>query len=160
MDIQMPELNGLDASRKIRALESGRHVPIVALSANVFSSDRENCRDAGMNDFLAKPVLPDALYVVLAKYLPAADSPLVPKPADQHGAWEEKTSVVALREEIDTLAELLQTGDIEATHLFNRLQTDLKHYCPAECELMHHKIAMFDFDGTLTLIERIKKTLT
>jgi PAS domain S-box-containing protein len=160
MDIQMPELNGLDASREIRALESGSHVPIVALTANVFSADREHCRDAGMNDFVAKPVLPDTLYAVLAKYLPATDDAPDVDPVPAQEAKEENTGSGALLEDIDRLAELLRTGDIEATHLFNRLQGDLKRYCPAECEQLQHKITIFDFDKTAALIEKIKILLS
>jgi CheY-like chemotaxis protein len=72
MDVQMPILDGLDATRQIRALPNGASVPIVALTANVFAADRQKCTDAGMSDFLPKPVDPDALYALLAKYLPAA----------------------------------------------------------------------------------------
>jgi CheY-like chemotaxis protein len=74
MDVQMPVLDGLGATRQIRALPHGLTVPIVALTANVFAADREQCFEAGMSDFLPKPVDPDALYALLAKYLPAAIS--------------------------------------------------------------------------------------
>jgi PAS domain S-box-containing protein len=73
MDVQMPILDGLDATRQIRALPNGATIPIVALTANVFAADRQQCTDAGMSDFLPKPVDPDALYALLAKYLPVAD---------------------------------------------------------------------------------------
>ncbi len=55
MDIQMPVMNGIEATGKIRELESGTHVPIVALTAKVMPGDRERCLDAGMDDFLSKP---------------------------------------------------------------------------------------------------------
>jgi CheY-like chemotaxis protein len=69
MDLQMPRLGGLDAARMLRLLPNGSEVPIVAMTANAFNEDRENCLAAGMNDFLPKPVTPELLYGVLLKWL-------------------------------------------------------------------------------------------
>ncbi|MDH3755882.1 MAG: response regulator [Acidimicrobiia bacterium] len=57
MDWQLPGIDGLEATRRIRQLEcgSGRHVPIIALTASALTTDRLACRDAGMDDFVAKP---------------------------------------------------------------------------------------------------------
>jgi len=60
MDMQMPRMNGIEATAAIRALESGRSVPIIAMTANVFETDRDTCIAAGMNDFIGKPInVPD-----------------------------------------------------------------------------------------------------
>jgi len=159
MDIQMPELNGLDATRQIRALDNGASVPIIALTANAFKADEESCTEAGMTDFLAKPVFPDALHVMLKKYLPAKDSsPHLATPTiDDETAG--KTSADALLNKIDALGELLGTGDIEATRHFNHLKADLKRLFPSEYEQLRQQIATFNFDAATTLIERIKKQL-
>jgi two-component system sensor histidine kinase/response regulator len=79
MDMRMPEMDGLEATRAIRKAEreSGRHIVVVALTANVLDGDREACTAAGMDDFLAKPLKLDALRIVLKHWLPEA---LVPKP--------------------------------------------------------------------------------
>jgi PAS domain S-box-containing protein len=72
MDMQMPVMNGLDATRAIRSMPHGDQLPIVAMTANVFEEDRKHCIEAGMNDFLGKPVNPDMLRQCLAKHLGAA----------------------------------------------------------------------------------------
>ncbi len=75
MDVQMPDLDGLEATRRIRAGAHGADVPIVALTANAFAEDREECLAAGMNDHVTKPVEPELLYDMLDRWLPAAKHP-------------------------------------------------------------------------------------
>jgi two-component system, sensor histidine kinase and response regulator len=75
MDCQMPELDGYEATREIRALEpEGRHIPIVALTANAMKGDDVKCREAGMDDYLTKPLDRAKLVACLEKYvgMPAA----------------------------------------------------------------------------------------
>ncbi|MBI5898521.1 MAG: CHASE domain-containing protein [Rhodocyclales bacterium] len=69
MDMQMPVMGGVEATRRIRAQEKGHRVPIVAITANAFAEDRERCLAAGMNDFIAKPFNPEQLYAVILSWL-------------------------------------------------------------------------------------------
>ncbi|MEI6291924.1 MAG: ATP-binding protein, partial [Chloroflexota bacterium] len=71
MDINMPDLDGLSATRQIRLNESGtdRHVPIIAVTANAMVGDRAICLDAGMDDYLSKPIRLDELGKLLVKWL-------------------------------------------------------------------------------------------
>ena len=73
MDMQMPVMGGLDATRKIRTHSRGRSVPILALTANAYNEDKALCLAAGMNDFITKPINPDRLYVTLLSWLTSGD---------------------------------------------------------------------------------------
>ena len=77
MDGQMPGMDGYEATRRIRERETkgGRRVPIVAMTASAMKGDREKCLDAGMDDYITKPVTPEKLETVLKKWVGTATSP-------------------------------------------------------------------------------------
>jgi CheY-like chemotaxis protein len=74
MDIKMPIMDGIQATRKIRSSRYGAHIPIIALTANAVEGDREHCLDAGMTDYLTKPIGRAALESVLKQYLTTPES--------------------------------------------------------------------------------------
>jgi PAS domain S-box-containing protein len=69
MDMQMPKLNGVEATRLLRQIPGYRDTPIIAMTANVFAEDKAQCLEAGMNDFLIKPFNPDEMFAVLLRSL-------------------------------------------------------------------------------------------
>jgi PAS domain S-box-containing protein len=85
MDIQMPEMDGFEATAAIRTREKrdGTHIPIIALTANAMKGDRERCLAAGMDGYLSKPIVPRELDELLETYL-AGQSVRIHEPAEQN----------------------------------------------------------------------------
>ena len=69
MDVQMPEMDGYEATRQIRAIPAWASQRVIAMTANAMDEDRQRCLDAGMDDFETKPIDPDHLFVTMAKWL-------------------------------------------------------------------------------------------
>ncbi|MEE3625147.1 response regulator [Nitrospirillum sp. BR 11752] len=86
MDVQMPVMDGLTASRRIREMGEGA-LPIIAMTANAMASDRDRCLAAGMNDYVSKPIDPDQLFAVLARWgrggTEAAGARVTPPPLEK-----------------------------------------------------------------------------
>ena len=154
MDVQMPVMNGLDATRQIRALPGGGEIPIIALTANAFSEDKEQCFAAGMTDFLAKPVDPDTLYQMLGKYLTETHQATA-------GLIKEADSIDRgqLSQHLDRLASLLASGDVEASHLFARLAAILKSDWPEDYEILRQEISTFNYDAAFELLQALQEKI-
>jgi CheY-like chemotaxis protein len=76
MDMLMPGMSGIEAAKAIRQLQCNASVPIIAMTANAFPDDRRRCREAGMNDFIAKPVRPTVLFSTILKWLAHTGEPM------------------------------------------------------------------------------------
>lgn len=91
MDMQMPVMDGVTATREIRRIERLADLPIVAMTANVMQADLERCAEAGMNDYLTKPIEPDRLWAALLKWI----KPRQPTPDSRESASNNATGIDA-----------------------------------------------------------------
>jgi PAS domain S-box-containing protein len=107
MDVQMPLMDGLQATRHIRADPQLAHLRVLAMTATATSEDRVRCLDAGMDDFISKPIQPAMMYQTIASWLPARETP--PPPARSRAAPAFKTTLAGDPQVIDLsiLAKLL-----------------------------------------------------
>ncbi len=129
MDVQMPEVDGFEATRIIRASEkkTKRHVPIIAMTAHAMKGDRERCLDAGMDDYVAKPIRARQLFEtiedVLGRSRIASDAPRGEQPPQETTGlvdWIEALKSVA--GDNDLLIEVIEAFIEEAHRLMNEMQ--------------------------------------
>ena len=121
MDVLMPEMDGLEATRWIRDTQSkvlNHQIPIIAMTANAMQGAREECLAAGMNDYVPKPISPQALAEALDKWLPMDTAAVMEQPA---GKPEQAASVSAdlvatpVFDRADMMARLMDDGDLART---------------------------------------------
>ena len=118
MDIQMPVMNGYEATQQIRKLESDRHIPIIALTAGTVKGEREKCLAAGMDDFITKPIIEESIASLFQKWL---------------GPLLYSNQAVADSSDPDShfdpqVLKNIAGGDLEIVHeLLNAAKTELKN---------------------------------
>jgi two-component system sensor histidine kinase/response regulator len=150
MDMQMPVMNGLQATEAIRAGKRHAGLPIVAMTANVLTEDRARCHQAGMNDFLSKPVEPEALWAMLLRWIPSRSAGSGAGPAPAAPPLDAAPAIAGL----DTAAGLRRVlGKLGA--YYKLLNTFVRDQGPAP-ELITVRLAAGDTDGALMLLHTLR----
>ncbi|MFZ2269266.1 MAG: response regulator [Azonexus sp.] len=170
MDVQMPMMNGLEASRAIRLQPGGGNVPILAMTANAFAEARQACLEAGMNDFVAKPFSPHDFYATLLKWLSTTTqscSPLLPPLLHLTDAHQEAVTAptASIKPEIepgqvaDLLAHLetfLEHGNIKANYLARDKAGLLQRVFGNSVKAFLARIEAFDYESALAELHKIR----
>mgnify|MGYP005805337911 CR=1 FL=1 len=129
MDIQMPNMDGLEATRQIRAQPQHAHTPVIAMTANAFAEDKAVALQAGMNDHIPKPVDPDQLCRVLATWLPQAPDPAAAPQVPDGGSPLLPVADAGVRQVLEQIGELnLEAGLRALRGDASRLAGLLQHF--------------------------------
>lgn len=128
MDLQMPEMGGIEATQVIRQMEreSGLHLPIVAVTAHAMSEDRQRCLDAGMDEYLSKPIDEDTLFGILERLLSGKASPAVPNLKPEQDRTELLVDFDKLMAQVrgnrEILGELVTLFDEQSRELLHQMR--------------------------------------
>ena len=144
MDVQMPEMDGLTATRAIREQErqNGRHIPIIAMTAHAMKGDKERCLKAGVDGYVSKPVSIADIQKAIAQVLhqPMPSTPLPLKPSSSRNAWDRSKTLERLGGDEDLLREVVQIFLEETPKLMTSLQQGIRDSDPETVERAAHSL--------------------
>ncbi len=173
MDVQMPEMDGLEATRQIRALEekTGGHIPIIAMTAHAMKRDREKCLEAGMDGYVSKPINSDELYLAVeeAAYPEQAHSRSRPeKPSSSATAQEDMiqeaaSMLKALGGNKKLLGEMVELLQEEASRDLVQLQKLLAKQDSSNAALVAHglkgQLGNLGMEKAFTMVKDMEMSL-
>ncbi|SHM75761.1 Signal transduction histidine kinase [Duganella sacchari] len=163
MDVQMREVDGLTASRRIRAMQRFEHLPIVAMTAYAMAGDRDRSIAAGMNDHVTKPIVPEQLFRTLIKWIPpsrlsarraqaSATMQMAPPPIDYVGATAPLPAIPGVDWQL-----ALDSVDRQRGRLDKRIRGFLQEYQPA-AQTVREAMAGGHHDILFSLAHNLKST--
>ncbi|WP_343732817.1 ATP-binding protein [Duganella sp.] len=163
MDVQMREMDGLTATRRIRAMERCKHLPIVAMTAYAMAGDRDKSIAAGMNDHVTKPIVPEQLFRTLIKWIPpsrlaarraqaSAALQMAPPPIDYAGHTSPLPSIPGVDWQL-----ALDSVDRQRGRLDKRIRGFLQEYKPA-VRIVRDAVASGRHEVLYSLTHNLKST--
>jgi CheY-like chemotaxis protein/HPt (histidine-containing phosphotransfer) domain-containing protein len=132
MDIRMPKKNGYEATAEIRKLETDKHTPIIALTASAAKDEKEKCLNAGMDDYLSKPLVQDSILAILKKWQPTLSQISSPENKlalldDDRIHFDEAELKNRVSNKTELLKKILDTSKINMDKCVNDLHQQLKN---------------------------------
>ena len=161
MDVQMPEMDGIEATRALRRADRFDDLPVIAMTANAMAGDRERCLEAGMNDYVSKPIDPNELFRVLERWVKATDGEGEPRQAKP---GQEAVPAPGDRSETEDSFETLPGFDVEEglsrvrgnRELYGRLLRDLAQEHAGDAHAVKDALAGEDSELAHRLVHTLK----
>ena len=143
MDAQMPDVDGFEATKRIRAIERWRELPIIAMTAHAMKGDRELCLEAGMDEYIAKPVRAKELFDTIGRVVGESESATCERPAE--------TGDINMRAALDSVR-----GD---SKLLREIAEITLQECPSLMNGVREAIAAADAEALLSQSHRLKSAV-